>query len=757
MTHNLLNFLVIAVGLGCGGSNQPNPGSNSDTDSGTQNNSDSQGSQDSSDSGADPCADNASEEIAANAEWLILDGASEVTYSLAQGVLSNEWVGSYGTYDLNTVETAGGNGFKLERPGTVVGVSVRWDNITQDDQAATIQVWPDFGSDGYMWDLENPTTDATRCLNESDEGAWIDYALEDPIVVDQPLHVFAGYHRTEADDVPEILFEDTWVESEPYHAGIRFVGVDDELYHLGMASTWYTWQVRLAVVYEDEIADENKPFQVDDALTASSRVAWGDYDNDGDDDLMTNGPALYENNGDGTFTSVTSEIVTYETSSSGGVWGDFNNDGCLDYFGQGTSYTAGDLLLENSCNENDDGVYLLTDVTTASGIADLTDERDCDGNDEEEYSPTEGSAWFDVDGDGFLDLYAANYECSSDYDYFKNYDDRLWRNNGDGTFTDWSDVAGIPTSNQAGRGATTGDYDQDGDTDLFVSNYRLDANFFLENNADGTVSDIAGTNGTKGEYVSGAYGHTIGAVFGDIDNDGDFDMVHANLAHPFYYWFSDRTQVLINDGTGIFTDEADDRGIYYRETHSNPTLFDADNDGDLDLFITCVYSERDSDFYTNEGDGVFVLSNYESGLLVQNGWGAAVADFDNDGDVDMLAGGALYRNDGASLSNHLKVRAIGIGPEHGGGNVSAIGAVITVTDGTSVMLRDVSGGSGTGVQNSLTQHFGLGSIGSVDQVSVLFPGGTTVNVDDVDANQTIWIREDGTWLVGEEWPDWDTL
>ena len=114
-------------------------------------------------------------------------------------------------------------------------------------------------------------------------------------------------------------------------------------------------------------------------------------------------------------------------------------------------------------------------------------------------------------------------------------------------------------------------------------------------------------------------------------------MVHANLAHPFFYWFSDMSMVLINDGAGKFRNEGVERGLYYRETHSNPTLFDADNDGDLDLFITAVYSSRDSDFYLNDGNGNFTLANYESGLVKRNGWGSSVSDFDRDGDVDLIA------------------------------------------------------------------------------------------------------------------------
>ena len=237
----------------------------------------------------------------------------------------------------------------------------------------------------------------------------------------------------------------------------------------------------------------------------------------------------------GNFTDISSSAIVTNGSSSGGVWGDFDNDGCLDFFGQG----GDDILLHNNCDRDGEG-YFLSDVTALSGIHDLQTVRDCNGDGEEESSPTEGSGWLDIDNDGWLDIYLANYECWSEHDYFKNYDDRLWRNNHDGTFTEWTSQASVPPTNHAGRGVTVADADLDGDSDVFVSNYRLDPNYYLENQGDGSFRNISLANGTQGVQVAGAYGHTIGTVFGDIDNDGDFDQVQANLAHPFFYWFSDK-------------------------------------------------------------------------------------------------------------------------------------------------------------------------------------------------------------------------
>ena len=697
--------------------------------------------------GTAPCVDDSLGEVPEDATWIVVDGNSTDLFSFDDDLGS--FTANDGTHDWNEVVLYGANGFKLAHPGTVVGVSALWAGLSRTETlAATITLWPDFSSDGYAFDSENPYGTATRCVTWDDNGHWVDYLLPEPFRVDQPLHVYAGYVRDLSDEAaPNLAMENYYNEAEPFYSGLQMPDVDERYYYKGSRYPWYTWQVRLAVVYDEEIPSEDKPFAESAALAVSSRVAWGDYDDDGDDDVMTVGPTLYRNDG-GSYTDVTASALPSGLNyAGGGVWGDYDNDGCLDYFGAGTSVTQGEVLLHNAC----DGTF--TDALDASGINDLQTLRDCADTGVAEPSPTEGAAWFDLDQDGYLDLYLANYECpeysdTTDPDYFGYYQDRLWRNNGDGSFTDYTDLFGLDLAPYAGRGVTTGDVDMDGWTDLFVSNYRLNPNFYYQNNS-GTLTEIGADNGAQGTPHSryGTWGHTIGSVFGDIDNDGDTDLISGNLAHPFYYNFSDKTEVLINDGAGMFEDEAEARGIYYRETHSNPTLFDADNDGDLDLFITAVYPERDSDLYLNDGTGHFTMYNAEGGVIVHNGWGAAVADPDQDGDQDLLAY-ALYENRSSTNGNHwLQVTAVGgmrgADTTLGRANRSAIGAVVQVTSGTVTQLRHVSGGSGTTSQDSLTQHFGLGGETAADEVRVLFPGGAEVVVDGVEADLHLWVCEDG--------------
>ena len=729
----LLLLALLLTAAACGDPTPPVDRPVADDDTGGADTDDTGGSPDVAADTAEPdvtpdvpqppaCEESGAGALPDGVEWITVDGLSDELIAFSDGVFSREVQGDFGVYDLNRLEVYGANGFYVDGRATVVGAEVRWKNLSRQAEPA-----------------DHPIGQWSRCVSEADEGAWVRYAFDVPIEVVEPGYVFVGYHRAWVEDEalrgPELAFENHQQEAEPFFAGARFPDWDEETYYKGLATSWYTWQVRLAIVRGEAVpAEAQRFYRAEDLPAIGARVAFGDVDNDGLDDLMTSGPRLLRNLGDGRFEDVTGSAIPggVVNGSSGGVFGDYDNDELLDYFGEG----VGEVLLHN----NGDGTF--TDVIEGSGIDDLQEVRDCNGDGMPERSPTEGAAWVDLDGDGFLDLYLANYECSSEFDSYQNYADRFFRNQGDGTFVDAGAEVGISTALHAGRGVTVADLDRDGDTDIFVSNYRLDPNFHYENQGNGRLRERAADLGTQGDRVSGAYGHTIGTAVGDLDNDGDFDLVSANLAHPFYYHFSDKTQVLLQSGNGTFRNDAERRGIQYRETHSNPVLFEADNDGDVDLFITCIYAGRDSDFYENDGAGFFTLRNLESGLVVQNGWGAAAADIDNDGDVDVAASG-LYLNRGLGDGHFLQVRAVGVGT-----NTSAIGAVVEVRANGRNQLRAVSGGSGTTSQDSLVQHFGLGDATEAERITVRFPYGESVTIQNVAADQRVWVYSDGTAEVG---------
>ena len=179
-----------------------------------------------------------------------------------------------------------------------------------------------------------------------------------------------------------------------------------------------------------------------------------------------------------------------------------------------------------------------------------------------------------------------------------------------------------------------------------------------------------------------------------------------------------------------------------------PAAGDFNHDGYVDLAITAVYPGRPTDFLWGRGDGVFEDAMYGSGIVTTNGWGASVADADNDGDVD-LALDRLYLNTGGDAGHWLQVRAIGLLGDQGV-NRAALGALVQVEAGGRSFLRQVSGANGQGGQDALTLHYGLADATQIDRITVRFPGLAEPVVIDgpLDADQRVWVFADGSHGIG---------
>ncbi|MFK5955904.1 MAG: CRTAC1 family protein [Planctomycetota bacterium] len=434
-----------------------------------------------------------------------------------------------------------------------------------------------------------------------------------------------------------------------------------------------------------------------------TRVAAADFDQDGDPDLCFGG-WLFENR-KGNFVNVSDERGIKQHGSAA-VFGDFDGDGDLDLL---IASSPQPFLYRNLGKR---GKFQFEDVSAEAGFSDV-----------HLAAGAEGVSWVDFDDDGDLDIYFAVYEAGGEAK-----PDVLLENLGAGKFQDVSlQVKMNRVGPFCGRGVSPVDLDLDGDTEIFVSNYRLNENLFWQ--WDGSaLNDISAESGIKGvrEPADGQYfGHTIGSCWGDIDNDGDLDLFSANLAHPRFVrqGFSNFSMLGINQGDGTFLNEWQQRGIRFQETHSDPAFIDIDNDGDLDLSITCVYEGVSSALYQNDGSGHFQAITFRSGAAMFHGWGQAWLDVNGDGFLDVLYassnGVRLLLNSG-NANHYLRLRL-----QSKGKDAFANGATVRVetieTENPQVWMRQLQNARGTGSQDEPILQFGLGSYKGRLKVSVDWP------------------------------------
>ena len=657
--------------------------------------------------------------------------------------------------------------FRLNSPLTIHAVGAMFNVRGDDSLPAHLAVYGDRGHNFFDFDRAEPMLSLDLPLNKSEhDEVWQILELDEPIDIPHPQLVYVGSEYRGEPGQP-VLATDDEVSVDPYleaHAGpneqypphvavLPDRGVDANGFETvlfagasGAMSGSGDLMVRLYVERRDVVAEDETWFRdetdsIDEAeegtgtgLFGSGSPSFGDCDSDGDEDVWDG--KLHQNQGDGTFIDITDDSGI--DASGAAAWGDFNNDGHLDLF-----LAAGeDQLFEGLGN------CQFTNVTAASGINDTQPFNTGEGA-VDQHVPTPSAAWLDIDGDGLLDLAQANF---LDFGTGDASIDRLWLNQGDGSFIDATETAGMlqdQGSGKAGRGLSPADWDNDGDSDLFVSNYRLHRNFAWQNDGSGQVTNVAAASplggvGTEVSPLQSYYGHTIGSAWADVDGDGDQDLFCANLAHPRFLHFSNKSMFLQNQlvetGALDFVDVAEEAGILYQETDSSPVFLDFDNDGQIDLFYTAVYPGRPSYLYRNEGDWRFSMVSYQAGTWIYGGWGVSAADLDNDGDLD-LYGGRFFRNEHHALGGWLKVQVVGSG--EGATNRSGIGARLLIDTGDGIQSRQVFSSLGVSSGASLIQHFGLGSAEG-GALEVYFPGTESTVTTTFTRNQSLVVYEDGT-------------
>jgi hypothetical protein len=437
-------------------------------------------------------------------------------------------------------------------------------------------------------------------------------------------------------------------------------------------------------------------------------AAFSDVDGDGDLDLYVSNKsgenALYLNDGGGTFVKAirnTGSRLDDAGMSMGSVFGDIDNDGDQDLYivkGGGHEIEANRLLL------NEDGRFV--DITGRAGVG----SRDF----------TYSAAFADVDNDGYLDLYLANHGVGA-----RN---TLYRNQRDGTFVDITDSAGVGDRGWSWN-AVFSDINGDGFQDLYVVNGRYpsgEPNRLYQNRGDGTFIDVSRESGTDDANWG------LGAVFADVDNDGDFDLFVTNHIGI--------NRLYLNNGTGLFKDVSQLSGIAYAGRGKGSSFGDVDHDGDLDLYVSGT--NLGNRLYLNDGKGVFTdVSDQHPGLMNKKvrTSGTVLADVDNDGDLDLYlvnwgSEDKLYLN-GQNDRRFLKIRLKG-----SVSNADAVGARVRVSDqGNLIGVRDLKTLSGFCTQPPLELHFGLPEEG-VYRVDVDFPSGIT-STGDYSSGQVVTIVE----------------
>jgi len=447
-------------------------------------------------------------------------------------------------------------------------------------------------------------------------------------------------------------------------------------------------------------------------------ITFFDYDNDGLDDITVatalGDPIYFYKNINGNFVSQTLNISNNNARNKQINWVDIDNDGDNDLFI--TSDESGNRLFENLGN------MIMSEITSTSGM--LTDNF-----------PYYGASWGDYNNDGFLDVFISIRDP-----FIPNI---LYRNNGDKTFTLANVEAGLLTDGYMSFCSAFIDYDNDGDQDIYVSNDKYaNPNLMYRNNGDGTFTEVGNITGTDVSIDA------MSVTVEDFNYDGWLDIYITNDPS--------NNILFVNNGDGTFTDMAQSYQVTFNSSSWGAVFLDADNDKDLDLYVSgegngTVSPFLSSAFYENINSSLFQLNNNAVPGDFAYNYGNATGDVDNDGYPEIVVNNIdhenifLWKNTTNTSNNWLKVKLEGTTSNRNG-----IGSFIEISINANKQYRYTCLGEGYLSQNSATEQFGVGTETIVDYVKVKWLSGIEDIFYNVSPNQTMNIIEGSSLSIDEQ-------
>ncbi len=516
---------------------------------------------------------------------------------------------------------------------------------------------------------------------------------------------------------------------------------------------------------------------VADVAVNSSGPSFIDYDNDGDIDIYVNteyhgenqGNRLFENDGSGYFIDVAVErgVDNKYALGRGASWGDYDNDGDMDLIVSNLPSSGGTKIPPTTLFKNlliETGSANFRNATVESNLfrANVKEDREIGGIG----NTGAGVAWADYDNDGDLDLY---WKCA-DYDI----DNALFRNNGDGTFTDVTEEAGAGIIDLVAEAGSQGspnwtDVNQDGWIDLLVTNEGSEKILFL-NQENGTFKNITRSFRAPSGTVFLNPGNANGACIGDIDNDGDMDIFLPTADQSNRLYIS----LLSDTGSLSYKDISLSSGIDHKSGARGCTMGDFDNDGLIDIYVNngglqntlindvinlpifvqfyIAIEPAYNKLFQNNGDLTFSDVTKTSGTEVLGiGSGVGNADLDDDGFLDLFLTNRTFYNSDKQITesdrnyllrnkgngnNWIKIELTGTKS-----NTNAYGARVKVMAGESIQYREHTSAHGYNSANDYRLHFGLANEESIDSIEIIWPSGERQLLTDIAVNQTLSIEE----------------